>query len=564
MAHAPYVILTVLLIGTLSALPMISYYHHEAYAQTVIDTVDVGNGPRGIAVNSDTNRIYVANIFDNTVSVIDGTTNTVIDTVDVGNGPNGVGVNPATNRIYVTNLLDGTVSVIDGTTNTVIDTVDVGDNPRGVGVNPATNRIYVANAAGDTVSVIDGTTNTVIDTINVGGSPIDVAVNSDTNRIYVGTITEVQETDRSAVSVIDGTTNQVIDTFDLGSGVVGSSDVALAVNPSTNRIYVTTEILDGRGPGVISVIDGTTNTVIATVDDPESDPSDVAVNPSTNRIYVTNVLDFGAIAGVYVIDGTTNEVIATIGSFSAGGVAVNPDTNRIYVAHGENEVSVIEDSPSGDDIVPPNTTIESAIADGDGDNILDTGETFSRSIEFTFTGEDNIDDPSQLTFECRLDSTEEQDFAACTSPQEYTDLGFGEHTFEVRAVDTSGNIDPSPASFTWTIFLEADIDIKPDGDNGVSIINTKSRGIITVAILGSEEFGAVSEVDISSIEFAGATPSSPTPRLEDINGDGTIDLILKFNTQDLDELQQGDTEACLVGELNDGTPIKGCDAVRVI
>jgi YVTN family beta-propeller protein len=519
MVHAPYVILTVLLIGTLSALPMVSYYHHQAYAQTVIDTIDVGNSPRSIAVNPSTNRIYVANIFDNTVSVIDGTTNTVIATVDVGNSPTDVAVNPSTNRIYVTSA--GAVSVIDGTTNEVIDTVDV------------------------------------------GGSPIDVAVNPDTNRIYVGTITEVQETFRSAVSVIDGTTNQVIDTFDLGSGVAGVSGVAVAVNPSTNRIYVITNIIDSRGAGVITVIDGTTNTVIATVNDPETDPTDVAVNPSTNRIYVTNVLDFGASAGVYVIDGTTNEVIATIGGFSAVGVAVNPNTNRIYVTHGENEVSVIEDSPGDDDVVPPNTTIESAIADGDGDNILDTRETFSRSIEFTFTGEDNIDDPSQLTFECRLDSTDEQDFAACTSPQEYTDLGFGEHTFEVRAVDTSGNMDPSPASFTWTIFLEADIDIKP-GEDGVSTINTKSRGITTVAILGSEEFGDVSKVDISSIEFAGATPSSTQPRLEDINGDGTTDLILKFNTQDLDELQQGDTEACLVGELNDGTPIKGCDEVRVI
>jgi YVTN family beta-propeller protein len=559
MVHAPYVILTVLLIGTLSALPVISYYHHQAYAQTVIATVDVGNSPRSIAVNPSTNRIYVANIFDNTVSVIDGTTNTVIATVDVGNSPTDAAVNPSTNRIYVTSA--GAVSVIDGTTNEVITTIGISAD--GVAVNPDTNRIYVTSAGA--VSVIDGTTNEVIDTVDVGGSPIDVAVNPSTNRIYVGTITEVQETFRSAVSVIDGTTNQVIDTFDLGSGVAGASDVAVAVNPSTNRIYVITNIIDSRGAGVITVIDGTTNTVIATVNDPETDPTDVAVNPSTNRIYVTNVLDFGASAGVYVIDGTTNEVIATIGGFSAVGVAVNPNTNRIYVTHGENEVSVIEDSPGDDDVVPPNTTIESAIADGDGDNILDTRETFSRSIEFTFTGEDNIDDPSQLTFECRLDSTEEQDFAACTSPQEYTDLGFGEHTFEVRAVDTSGNIDPSPASFTWTIFLEADIDIKPDGDGGgVSTINTKSRGSITVAILGSEEFGDVSEVNISSIEFAGATPSSTNPRLEDVNGDGTTDLILRFNTQDLDELQQGDTEACLVGQLTDGTPIKGCDEVRVI
>ena len=33
----------------------------------------------------------------------------------------------------------------------------------------------------------------------------------------------------------------------------------------------------------------------------------------------------------------------------------------------------------------------------------------------------------------------------------YANLDVGEHTFEVRAIDFSGNIDPSPAAHTWTI-----------------------------------------------------------------------------------------------------------------
>jgi DNA-binding beta-propeller fold protein YncE len=55
----------------LSALPMVSsYYYHQVYAQTVIATIDVGNNPLGVAVNPTTNRIYVANAGDGTVSVI--------------------------------------------------------------------------------------------------------------------------------------------------------------------------------------------------------------------------------------------------------------------------------------------------------------------------------------------------------------------------------------------------------------------------------------------------------------------------------------------------------------
>ncbi len=81
---------------------------------SVIATVPVGTSPFKIAVNSATNRIYVANQISNTVSVIDGATKTVVATVPVGGNPNWVVLNQATNRIYVTNLQTATVTVIDG------------------------------------------------------------------------------------------------------------------------------------------------------------------------------------------------------------------------------------------------------------------------------------------------------------------------------------------------------------------------------------------------------------------------------------------------------------------
>src|SRR5207247_1285042 len=87
----------------------------------------------------------------------------VTATIPVGSGPNGVAVNPLTNRIYIANNGDSTVSVIDGSANAVIATIPVGSNPVGVGVNPLTDRVYVAdNGVGigpGTVPVIESTTN---------------------------------------------------------------------------------------------------------------------------------------------------------------------------------------------------------------------------------------------------------------------------------------------------------------------------------------------------------------------------------------------------------------------
>ena len=73
-------------------------------------------------------RAYIANYSDDTVSVI-RTYKNVIATVNVGNGPYGVAAAPNGNCVYVTNRNDDTVSVIQTSDNTVIDTVNVGDDP---------------------------------------------------------------------------------------------------------------------------------------------------------------------------------------------------------------------------------------------------------------------------------------------------------------------------------------------------------------------------------------------------------------------------------------------------
>ena len=63
------------------------------------------------------------------MSVLDGNAKTVLATVPVGNRPQRVAVNPTTNRVYVANHSDNTVSVLDGGANTVLATVAVGVNP---------------------------------------------------------------------------------------------------------------------------------------------------------------------------------------------------------------------------------------------------------------------------------------------------------------------------------------------------------------------------------------------------------------------------------------------------
>ncbi len=77
-----------------------------------ITSVTVGLNPMDITLSADGTRLYVANICEDTVSIVDTTTDQVLDTVSVGMHPGHVAVNADGSAIFVSNIGDHTVSVI--------------------------------------------------------------------------------------------------------------------------------------------------------------------------------------------------------------------------------------------------------------------------------------------------------------------------------------------------------------------------------------------------------------------------------------------------------------------
>src|SRR5215203_948185 len=99
-------------------------------------------------------------------------------------------------------------------------------------------------------------------------------------------------------------------------------------------------------------------------------------------------------------------------------------------------VATTEERAEAADTTPPETTITS----GPSGSVSDTSATF----EF-FSNE------TGSTFKCKLvgqDSTR----TTCSSPKTYTNLTAGtKYTFKVWAKDAAGNIDPTPATRTFTL-----------------------------------------------------------------------------------------------------------------
>ncbi len=127
----------------------------------------------------------------------------------------------------------------------------------------------------------------------------------------------------------------------------------------------------------------------------------------------------------------------------------------------------------------------------------------------------------------------------------------------LTTVNEFGQVPP-----TGQTCLDASIDVKPG--NSQNTISLSSRGSIPVAILTTSTLNART-VNPSTFRFGRTgTEAAPTQwALEDVNGDGKLDLVLHFNTQ-ATGFQAGDAQAILMGRTLNGTPFRGTDTINTI
>jgi hypothetical protein len=122
--------------------------------------------------------------------------------------------------------------------------------------------------------------------------------------------------------------------------------------------------------------------------------------------------------------------------------------------------------------------------------------------------------------------------------------------------------------------VEVPIDIKPE--SCPNPLNVKGKGVLPVAILGTDIFD-VTQVDPALIRLAGVAPlrwaledvATPSVECTTAGPDGYLDLTIKFDAREivaaLGAVNDGDVLIIiLTGELLDGTPIVGEDVIIII
>jgi hypothetical protein len=137
----------------------------------------------------------------------------------------------------------------------------------------------------------------------------------------------------------------------------------------------------------------------------------------------------------------------------------------------------------------------------------------------------------------------------------------------VRTIVSDFGVGANPGSHPRALALVPDliqmvVDIAP-GDQTNSI-NLVSNGVIPVAILTTDTLDATT-IDTSSLRFGpnGAQSRDAFGHLEDVNGDGRLDLVVHFRVQETG-IRCGDTAASLTGNTSGGQTLLGTGAFRIL
>lgn len=197
---------------------------------------------------------------------------------------------------------------------------------------------------------------------------------------------------------------------------------------------------------------------------------------------------------------------------------------------------------------------------------LSATDTDYRQVSFMFAGDPAVTMGSLVTFE----------ITRTAGPDAENFYHVGDCLFDpscvtsCQVIETNGTTPPLSTFRRNGVVLDVygsgtmlvNVDIKPGSCRNP--INLKSQGLTPVAVLGTEMFD-VTQIDETTLAFgpSGATIAHKHVHYGDVNDDGYMDLMAHFATQETG-IMEGATEACLTGELMDGTPVEGCDNIKTV
>lgn len=150
----------------------------------VVKTVKIGRYPRGIAINNDSTKAYVAEMGGNRIHVIDLQDFTT-SYIPIGSNPRAIVLSPDNSTMYVTMNLSGKVASWDLVNNKAGKSVKTGNAARSLAINADGSHLFVVNYKSDTMSRVRTSDMKVTLNIKVCNEPIGITYDPPTGNTWI-------------------------------------------------------------------------------------------------------------------------------------------------------------------------------------------------------------------------------------------------------------------------------------------------------------------------------------------------------------------------------------------
>src|SRR5205085_2267219 len=180
------------------------------------------------AIDPARKRLFVAELGNNSVGVIDLAEGKVIKRLSGLKEPQGVGYMPSTDTLYVANAGDGSVDLFQGADLSSTGKIELGEDADNIRVDDAAGRVYVGFGKGG-VAVVDAASRKKIGEIKLKAHPESFQLDQASGKIWANV------PDAGQVAVLDRGADQQVATWPLKDA---RSNFPMAVDQGNQRVII--------------------------------------------------------------------------------------------------------------------------------------------------------------------------------------------------------------------------------------------------------------------------------------------------------------------------------------
>lgn len=144
---------------------------------------DIGKTTTGISFAGSKDKLYVTNMGENAIGVVDLKSGKVVNSFSSG-GESPVNITSDGKRLFVTNQKSGTLTVLSKN-GELLKSIETGDGAIGIAYDSENNRLYSANRMTGSTTILDADTYEIIADLPTGSHPNHVKVDPKTGMVYV-------------------------------------------------------------------------------------------------------------------------------------------------------------------------------------------------------------------------------------------------------------------------------------------------------------------------------------------------------------------------------------------